>query len=79
MARCGCCNSTKAELAWQPFGPDESAPRGGLSLAGSHYRGFPVVPLCYSCQGYIKAGDTVRFTLNRQHYRLEGDTLSKEA
>ena len=42
-ASCRFCNR-RAEWAWQPFGPDESAFL--FTSLGNHYRGFDVLKVC---------------------------------
>lgn len=55
-----------AEMAWQPFGPDENPLT--YTRLGSHYRGFTVIPVCGFCQRErIEAGDLMYF----QHRKIE--------
>jgi hypothetical protein len=76
--KCRICKSL-ADYAWQPWGPAVEALRAGFVLLGSHYRGFPVVPVCESCKRDIEHDDAVRFAVKGRSYVLDGDDLRQEA
>jgi hypothetical protein len=63
-----------AEMAWQPFGPDEN-PLTFVRL-GSHYRGFTVIPVCGFCQREkIEMGDMMYFRHRAVNYTFQkGDS-----
>ena len=50
---CQICRRNPADLAWQPYGPDDSKL---LTRLGSHYRGFPVFKVCEVCAEQIRSG-----------------------
>lgn len=68
--RCQICRApgVEAEWSWQPWGPGDEALT--FTLAGSHYRGFPAIPICSFCkEERVKAGETVTFTYRKVEYR----------
>lgn len=69
---CAVCHTKgSADWAWQPFGPDESVLC--FALAGSHYRGFPVVPVCNQCKKLLERkpdGHPIVFTYQGLGYAL---------
>lgn len=72
MAKCEC--GQEAEFAWQPFGPEPNCrDKGAFTALGSHYRGFPVVKVCWDCKGRAQNGETVLFTYKKQVYHLIGE------
>lgn len=59
-----------AELAWQPFGPDENPLT--FTRPGSHYRGFTVIPVCGFCQREkIEMGDMMYFRHRAVNYTFQ--------
>lgn len=54
--KCQCCKEQQAEWAWQPFGPSEDT-KTAFVLPGNHYRGFPVIKVCYTCKSAFETGD----------------------
>ncbi len=77
MARaCAVCHNNLSEWIWQPLGPGEGCKV--FTLPGSHYRGFPTVPVCNSCRLRILDGASAPFvhrhvvyTLNRASGQFE--------
>ena len=67
--RCQTCGDTEADGAWQPFGPD-SDPMTFMML-GSHYRGFPVIKVCWPCAEAIKDGLITEFTYRKVKYLIQ--------
>ena len=72
--KCAICKGKSSERAdrewtWQPFGPDESPLC--FTLPGSHYRGFPAIPVCGFCQREkIEMGEVVFFRYKGVEYRF---------
>lgn len=60
--------------AWQPFGPDESIM--SFSLAGNHYRGFPVVKVTDEEKQQIERGERFEFTFKKTRYILDNNVIS---
>jgi hypothetical protein len=52
--KCWLCKERDAIWACQPHGPGEQT---SWSFLGSHYRGFPVYPLCDTCKERVGDGD----------------------
>jgi hypothetical protein len=70
--KCAVCKNAERDWTWQPFGPG-SHPLD-FTVPGSHYRGFPAIPVCQFCkQERIEAGETVTFVYKRQGwvYKVE--------
>jgi hypothetical protein len=65
MAKCKTCNTDEPIWAWQPFGPDD---KGITALLGSHYRGFPVIPICNQCKSDADAGIPLEFIYKKERY-----------
>jgi hypothetical protein len=66
MKRCAVCHGNNSAMAWQPFGPGEDWKV--FCLPGSHYRGFPTIPVCLDCMARINADDDVAFTYRNVPY-----------
>lgn len=67
MSKCQCCKEEEALFAWQPFGPDDNP--ASYTTLGSHYRGFPVIKVCFWCKTAFASGDfEVTFTYNKTRY-----------
>ena len=66
MPQCQICACDPAEIAWQPLGPGSDA--NTFTTLGSHYRGFPVIKICFTCQSNIKVGIPAQFTINDQTF-----------
>lgn len=69
MRKCKICRTHEADWAWQPFGPSEDC-RDGMAFLGSHYRGFPVIPICDFCLNTMKT-KPVTFEYRGVRYRAE--------
>jgi hypothetical protein len=52
--------------AWQPFGPDDGV--GSFTIAGSHYRGFPVIKVTDEQKRRIEASNLFEFKFKGVHY-----------
>lgn len=61
--------------AWQPFGPDPR-PRKVLMPPGCHYRGWPVIRVCFTCADKIRSGDNIQFSDSNYEYKLVGERLT---
>jgi hypothetical protein len=57
-------------MAWQPFGPGENI--NLITTLGSHYRGFPVVPICDHHHDLIHKGEPFPFTYRGAGYVFDG-------
>lgn len=67
--KCAICKHAGREMTWQPFGPNENPL--SFTIPGSHYRGFPAIPVCGFCQREkIEIGETVYFTHKGIEYQF---------
>lgn len=71
---CQCCKSKEASMAWQPFGPEEAT--DSFALLGNHYRGFPVIKVCDSCQSKIQQSQEVRFSYRGNSYTFSNGIVA---
>lgn len=63
--------------AWQPFGPDESI--YSFTLAGSHYRGFPVIKIADDEKAEIESGKRFMFIYKGIEYVVkDGKVMTLE-
>lgn len=65
---CAICNDkiSSEPIMWQPFGPDESV--WLIIRPGYHYRGFPIVKVCFKCCKDVQQGLPIEFTYKKQRY-----------
>ena len=66
MKKCQTCKTNAAEIAWQPFGPSESA--DCFVRLGSHYRGFTVVAICGECEDRLHDHAELPFTIKGHNF-----------
>ncbi len=76
MSKCQICGEKIGEFAWQPFGPADSCRDDDAFMApGSHYRGFPVLKICWNCKGELQNGENVSFTYQKMNFEARGEGL----
>jgi len=63
--KCAICRHARTIHAFQPFGPDD---KPLFTALGSHYRGFPVIPVCDECKQRILSGAPYSFTYQGDIY-----------
>src|SRR6266516_2410380 len=75
--KCQCCHEQEVSYAWQPFGPGKDA-NTAFTLPGNHYRGFPVIKVCFACKSAIETGDfPVHFTYKGFRYIARGNEVKE--
>lgn len=70
MRTCSSCRIGAATWSMQPFGPDD-APT--FVMPGSHYRGFPALPVCDACKARVQSGEQIAVTYRQQPYIVSAE------